>query len=92
MSQAQTDQQPPRARGQLLRTFKEGGGYVSVCVYRNVAHGMVFYDTVLYRKVRNPEGQGQHYIRGANFKPDDLPILQRLLHAASEFIADLTSR
>ena len=69
---------------QRVRMYKEG--YVSVCVYKSVTHsGRVFHDTVIYRKVRNGNGKNE-FQRGTNLKPEDLPILWRLLQEAHAFL------
>ena len=63
--------------------FKEG--YLSVHVFLNLTtEGRRFYDTVIYRKIKRPGGF--EHARGANLKPEDLPILVDLLSEANEFI------
>ncbi len=66
-----------------LRMYKEG--YLSVCVYLNVTdNNERYYDIVVYRRIRT--GSKSEYHRGANLKPTDLPILQRLLLEAEQFL------
>jgi len=66
-------------------------GYLSVHVFLNVdSVGHKYYDTVVYRKIKT--NGGFEYVRGANLKPQDLPVLIRLLAEASEFLqAELQS-
>lgn len=70
----------------LLRKYKEG--YVSVSVYLNVnGDGKRYYDTVIHRKIRNSKmPDGIEWKRGTNLKPQDLPILERLLGEARLFL------
>lgn len=66
-----------------VRMYREG--YVSVCVYLNVRRdGKEFYDTVIYRKIKN--GNGDKWERGANLKPSDLPVIIKLLDEANEYL------
>ena len=66
-----------------LRMYKDG--YLSVCVYLNVLGSEKFYDIVIYRKIRS--NGSSEYKRGANLKPSDLPVLQRLLAEAQQFLS-----
>ena len=67
-----------------VRMYKED--YVSVSVFLNVdERGRKFYDTVIYRKIKK-NGCFEH-VRGANLKPEDLPVLLKLLGEANEFLA-----
>lgn len=75
--------------GRLLRMYR--AGYLSVCVYKNVyrngnAANRVFYDIVIYRKIRLPAGGGFEYRRGCNLKPTDLKHLAGLIAEADEFL------
>lgn len=63
--------------------FKEG--YISVHVYLNVTtDGRKFYDTVVYRKIK--KSGGYEHVRGTNLKPNDLPVLMKLLGEANSFL------
>jgi len=67
-----------------VRMYKEG--YISVHVYLNVERdGRKFYDTVVYRKIK--KGSDFEHVRGANFKPYDIPVVIKLLQEASDFLA-----
>ncbi len=77
---------PPGKVGERLKMLREG--FLSVCIFRNIDHGMLFYDTVIYRKVRQPDGTSR-WVRGANYKPSDLPVLGRLVRDAEIFLQDL---
>jgi hypothetical protein len=68
--------------------FTSSDGYLSVCIYRNINHGMVYYDTVIYRKIRLKNWGGSKYQRGANLKMKDLPILIDLLKVADEYFRE----
>lgn len=74
----------------LLRVFREG--YISVVVYKNCHEYRTFFDTVIFRKIKvkcngkRDLHNGSMYKRGANLKPEDLPIVIRLLIEAAEFI------
>lgn len=57
-------------------------GRLQVCVYRNVAKGRVFYDTVIYRW----SGKRKMWIRGPNLAPDDLPSVCEILVDVHEVI------
>jgi hypothetical protein len=49
---------------------KFSSGYLLLNVYANPVNGSVYYDTVLYRKIKTSEGI--EYRRGANLKPTDI--------------------
>jgi len=59
-------------------------GPVLVAVYQNEDGGKVYLDIVIYRKVGN--GGQLEFKRGANLKPQDLPVLVSLLGKAQEYI------
>jgi len=72
--------------GRMVRLFRDG--YLSIAVYMNVYERKTFHDIVIYRKVRsNNSPDGYDYIRGANLKPTDLPVLQTLLEEAHSYLA-----
>jgi hypothetical protein len=79
----------PGRSGQRIKMFRDG--YLSVCIFRNIDHGQLFYDTVIYRKIKESDGQSR-WIRGANFKPADLDTLARLIRDASTYLEDLLRR
>lgn len=79
---------PGRKRyGRMSRMFREG--YLSVCVYKNVYERRTFFDIVIYRKIKLTEGY--NYKRGANLKPTDLPVLEKLLGEVQDFLAATNS-
>lgn len=72
-----------------VRMYKEG--YVSVHIFLTIEEdGSKYYDTVIYRKIKKKGNNGSDYewIRGANHKPDDLPILVKLLGEADAFLKE----
>lgn len=80
----------------VARMYKEG--YLSVVIYKNVyqvpvmADGTttrIFYDIVPYRKIKDRYGNSE-YKRGTNLKPNDLPLLQKLLQEAHEYLKAIT--
>lgn len=73
--------------GRLVRMFKEG--YVSICIYKNVYENKVFYDIVIYRKIKNNKDGSPIYKRGANLKPIDLKDLLVLLKEVDFFLKTL---
>lgn len=74
-----------KEKGTAVRRFQDGP--LSVVVYRNTVGARVFYDVVIYRRIR--VNGDFSYRRGTNLKPEDLPSLQRLLHSAEEFMGQL---
>lgn len=67
-----------------VRMFKEG--FISVHVFLNVTDdGREFYDTVIYRKIKS--GDSYKHVRGTNLKPQDIPVVIKLLEEA-EFYLD----
>jgi len=68
--------------GRLERMFREG--YLALSIYKNVYEFKTFYDIVISRKVKKPEGQV--YVRGANLKPSDFSDLEVLLKATQEYL------
>jgi hypothetical protein len=80
---------PTRTTTELVSIFRED--YVSVTVYRNTVDAAVYYDIVVSRLIwqRGPDGsKRREWKRGANFKPDDLPKIRRLLEQAEELLLD----
>jgi len=61
----------------LVRMFKDQ--YLRVCIYENAYINVTFYDVVIFRKVRD------NYVRGANLKPQDIPVLSKLLNEVNSF-------
>lgn len=61
----------------LLRVYNSD--YLRVCIYENAYTNVTFYDVVIYRKVKSD------YVRGANLKPTDVPILIELLSEVRSF-------
>lgn len=74
--------------GKLVRMFREG--FLSVCVYKNAYEHKVFYDIVIYRKIKSANGSFD-YRRGTNLKPTDLPTLEALIKEAQDFLTSLES-
>ena len=68
--------------GRLVRLLREG--YISLCIYKNQYEKRVYFDVVIYRKIKT-NGKVE-YKRGANLKPSDLPALQTLLKDAQEYL------
>jgi len=68
--------------GRMVRMFREG--YLSLCIYKNVYEKRVFYDIVIYRKIK-VNGK-LDYKRGANLKPSDILVLVVLLKEADGYL------
>jgi len=79
---------PSIERSELLKIFRED--YVSVSIYKNEVNGKTYYDIVPARLIWIYEGKTKKRIwkRGANFNPDDLMKLVRLLLQAAELLND----
>lgn len=74
----------PKKYSRMVRMYKEG--YISVAIYKNVYEKKTYFDIVIYRKIRLPDGSND-FKRGANLKPEDLPILADLLDEANDYLA-----
>lgn len=67
-----------------IRLYKEG--YISVHVFlHQQTNGKRYYDTVVYRKIKDGNGGFKH-VRGANLKPSDIPVVIKLLGEANDFL------
>ena len=69
---------------QCSRVARFERGHIQVATYLNETPGGSYYDVVIYRKIR-VDGK-MLYRRGANLKPDDLPLVISLLQQAAEYI------
>lgn len=73
----------PRRVSKRVRMYSEK--YISVSVFLCIdTDGREFYDTVIYRKIKR--NGGFEWIRGANLKPHDIPILLRLLKEVNDYL------
>jgi hypothetical protein len=71
----------------MVRMFREG--FLSVTVYKTAYERATFHDVVIYRKVR-VRGGNFDYRRGANLKPSDIPVLQKLLVEVNDYFKALS--
>lgn len=81
---------PSVRRSEQIKILRED--YVSISIYRNVVDDKTYYDIVPARLiyVRQEDGSKKRvWKRGANFKPDDIPRLIRLLLQAAELLSNL---
>lgn len=74
-----------RSKSSSIRERSYGKGQILVAVYRNEIDSRVYYDTVIYRRIR----QGGEFRRGTNLKPHDLPLLVELLSQAGEYLVKI---
>lgn len=77
-----------RHKQEQIKIIRQGD--CSVSIYKHTVDGRKFYDLVFARLIKKSRRKGNpesYWHRGANFKPEDIPILIELMFKANDILA-----